>query len=189
VDEPGQYAQRCCLLTRTGGPAPPTAASQPCSVDMDSPGIVVRPIEDDARRTRVLPVFFRRGGRSHSTAPSARKGHGWSVAMDLLPFERSTALWTKAAYLRRRLHDLVEVVPADTLDPATLGAAVQLLARLPGASRATQYRLAAGERLGPETSIDKVLVASAEQAVFDLVQAGLAPEVLLGDESHRSAVA
>ena len=36
-------------------------------------------------------------------------------------------------------------------------------------SRATQHRMAAGEHLGPETSIDKVLLATAEQAVFDLV--------------------
>ncbi len=49
-------------------------------------------------------------------------------------------------------------------------------------SRATQYRLAAGEHLGPETSVDKVLVASAEQAVFDLVDDGLGPDVAAGDD-------
>jgi alkylation response protein AidB-like acyl-CoA dehydrogenase len=42
--------------------------------------------------------------------------------------------------------------------------------------------MASGEHLGAETSIDKVLVASAEQAVYDLVNEGLAPEVLLGDD-------
>ena len=45
-------------------------------------------------------------------------------------------------------------------------------------SRATQRRLAAGETLGAETSIDKVLVATAEQAVFDLVAEGLATDVV-----------
>ena len=49
-------------------------------------------------------------------------------------------------------------------------------------SRATQHRLAAGDRLGPETSIDKVLVATAEQAVFDLAADGLAAEVAIGDD-------
>ena len=38
-------------------------------------------------------------------------------------------------------------------------------------SRATQHRLAAGETLGAETSIDKVLVATAEQATYDAVAA------------------
>ena len=36
--------------------------------------------------------------------------------------------------------------------------------------------------LGPETSIDKVLLATAEQAVFDLVADVLAPEVTTGDD-------
>jgi len=43
--------------------------------------------------------------------------------------------------------------------------------------------MAAGERLGPETSVDKILLATAEQALFDLVAAGLADDVLLGDDS------
>ena len=42
--------------------------------------------------------------------------------------------------------------------------------------------MADGERLGPETSIDKVLVAEAEQAVFDLAASALAPAVLFGDD-------
>ena len=42
-------------------------------------------------------------------------------------------------------------------------------------SRATVHRMAAGETLGVETSIDKVLLASSEQAVFDLV-ADVLPE-------------
>jgi alkylation response protein AidB-like acyl-CoA dehydrogenase len=37
-------------------------------------------------------------------------------------------------------------------------------------SRATQHRLAAGETLGAETSIDKVLVATAEQSTYDAVR-------------------
>ncbi len=49
-------------------------------------------------------------------------------------------------------------------------------------SRATQRRLAAGETLGAETSVDKVLVATAEQAVFDLVAEGLGADVALGDD-------
>ena len=39
----------------------------------------------------------------------------------------------------------------------------------------------AGARLGPETSIDKVLVASAEQAVFDLVEEALSADIVLDD--------
>jgi alkylation response protein AidB-like acyl-CoA dehydrogenase len=42
--------------------------------------------------------------------------------------------------------------------------------------------LAAGETLGPETSVDKVLLATAEQAVFDLVAEGLGTQVAMGDD-------
>jgi alkylation response protein AidB-like acyl-CoA dehydrogenase len=48
-------------------------------------------------------------------------------------------------------------------------------------SRSTQHRLARGERLGPETSVDKVLLATVEQAVFDLAADALAAEVSIGD--------
>jgi alkylation response protein AidB-like acyl-CoA dehydrogenase len=58
----------------------------------------------------------------------------------------------------------------------------QILYAFRARSRATQHRLHAGEQLGPETSIDKVLVASAEQAVFDLVEEGLAADVTIGDD-------
>ena len=42
--------------------------------------------------------------------------------------------------------------------------------------------MADGGRLGPETSIDKVLLATTEQAVFDLVADALAADVAMGDD-------
>jgi alkylation response protein AidB-like acyl-CoA dehydrogenase len=63
-----------------------------------------------------------------------------------------------------------------------VGEVIELLWALRARSRATQYRLAAGETLGAETSVDKVLVATAEQAVFDLAAEGLGPSLALGDD-------
>jgi alkylation response protein AidB-like acyl-CoA dehydrogenase len=111
-----------------------------------------------------------------------QEGQGWSVAMDLLPFERSTSLWHRGAYLHQRLQRLLEAAPEDALDAHELGQMAQLLYAFRARSRATQYRLARGERLGPETSIDKVLLASAEQGIFELVAEGLATEIRLGDD-------
>ena len=102
--------------------------------------------------------------------------------MDLLPYERSTALWHRAAYLQQRLAGLLRAAPVGTLDPADVGEVAQLLFALRARSRSTQRRLASGERLGPETSIDKVLVATAEQAVFDLVADGLSVSLGTGDD-------
>jgi alkylation response protein AidB-like acyl-CoA dehydrogenase len=104
------------------------------------------------------------------------------VAMDLLPHERSTALWHRAAYLHQRLQHLLEAAPDGALDPFEVGEAAEQVYALRARSRQTQRRLAVGERLGPETSIDKVLVATAEQAVFDLVESALSVEVAIGDD-------
>ena len=57
-----------------------------------------------------------------------------------------------------------------------------LLFALRARSRATQYRMDAGEKLGPETSVDKVLMATAEQAVFDVAADALAEELCIGQD-------
>ena len=176
-----QYAERCVLLTRTGTPESAHRGITALFVDMASPGIDVRPIEAMHGAAEFSEVYF-----DDVAVPVDRtlgeEGQGWAVAMDLLPYERSTALWHRAGYLQRRMQDLLDTVRADTLEPAAVGQVTHLLFALRARSRATQYRMAAGEHLGPETSIDKVLVAAAEQAVFDLVADGLGPEVSVGDD-------
>jgi alkylation response protein AidB-like acyl-CoA dehydrogenase len=181
-----QYAQRCVLLTRTGTLDSAHRGITALFVDMDSPGITVRPITTMHGSDEFSEVFF-----DEVAVPFDRtlgqEGDGWAVAMDLLPYERSTSLWHRAAFLHRRLQELVDAAPPGSLDPARLGEVVQLLYAFRARSRGTQYRMAAGEPLGPETSIDKVMLATTEQAVFDLVAEVLAEEVTVGDDvaSHR----
>ena len=176
-----QYADRCVLLTRTGDADSAHRGITALFVDMDSPGIEVRPIETMHGAPEFSEVFF-----DGVVVPFERtlgeEGQGWSVAMDLLPYERSTALWHRAAYLQQRLAGLLQAAGPGALDPADVGEVTQLLYALRARSRSTQRRLAAGEHLGPETSIDKVLVATAEQALFDLVAAGLSTRVGIGDD-------
>jgi len=176
-----QYAQRCVLLTRTGTPESAHRGITAFFIDMDTPGISVRPIETMHGSPEFCEVFY-----DDVFVPADRLlgevDGGWSVAMDLLPYERSTALWHRAAYLQERLGRLVATAPLGSLDPSALGETTQALWAFRARSRATQRRLAAGEELGPETSVDKVLLAGAEQAVFDLVAEGLGSEVVLGDD-------
>jgi alkylation response protein AidB-like acyl-CoA dehydrogenase len=175
-----QYAQRCVLLTRTGLPESAHKGITALFVDMDSPGITTRPIETMHGVEEFSEVFF-----DDVAVPFERTlgkaGEGWSVAMDLLPFERSTALWHRGAYLYRRMAQMLSCAPAGALTPAEVGRAAQNLFAFRARSRATQHRLAAGEQLGAETSVDKILLATAEQEVFDLVAHGLADDVLSGD--------
>ncbi len=176
-----QFAQRCVLLTRTGTPESAHRGITALFVDMDTPGITVRPIETMHGALEFCEVFF-----DDVAVPFDRTlgdvGQGWSVAMDLLPYERSTSLWHRGAYLYRRLELLLAAAPPGAVPAAEVGEVFQQLYALRARSRATQHRLAAGERLGPETSVDKILLATAEQAVFDLVADGLADDVLLGDD-------
>ena len=177
-----QYAQRCVLLVRTGTAEDAHRGISALFVDMDSPGITVRPIETMHGRAEFSEVFF-----DGVEVPDGRllgePGQGWAVAMDLLPFERSTALWHRGAFLLRRLQDLVRTAPEGALRADQVGRVVADLFALRSRSRSTLRRLDAGERLGPETSIDKILLASCEQAVFDLAADALAEQVALGDDA------
>ena len=176
-----QYAQRCVLLTRTGAPDSAHRGITALFVDMDSPGITVRPIKTMHGLEEFSEVFF-----DDVEVPLDRTlgevNGGWAVAMGLLPYERSTALWHRGTLAQTRLQQLLDELPEDGLTPAAVGEAASLLYAFRARSRATQHRLAAGQALGPETSIDKVLLATTEQAIFDLVSEGLSDKVLTGDD-------
>ena len=107
---------------------------------------------------------------------------GWAVAVSILPYERSSCFWQRIAYLYRRLQLLVDAAPDDVRTAAVVGDVFVHLHALRARSRATQHRLAAGATLGAETSIDKVLVATAEQATYDAVRR-LLPGVVETDDT------
>src|SRR5258708_11331975 len=164
-----QYASRCVLLTR---PAPGHDGITALFVDMDTPGISVRPLRTMHGVDEFAEVFF-----DDVIVPGdrmlGRPGDGWRLAMDLLPYERSTCFWHRIAYLYTRLDRLLAEAAfplgADTAE-ADLGAAYLALHVARCRSLATQRRLNEGARLGPETSIDKVLLAAAEQRLYDTLR-------------------
>ncbi|MGW6421580.1 acyl-CoA dehydrogenase family protein [Nocardia sp. NPDC055053] len=175
-----QYAARCVLLTRTG---PGHDGITAFFVDMDTPGITVRPLRTMHGVDEFAEVFF-----DEVVVPGDRMlgapGDGWRIAMDLLPHERSTCFWHRIAYLFTRL-DRVLAQVGDHDDDA-LGAAYLALHTARCRSLGTQRRLAEGARLGPETSIDKVLLAGAEQQLFDLARDLLPGAVELDDGPWRT---
>ena len=180
-----QFAQRCVLLTRTGTVESAHRGITALFVDMDASGITVRPIETMDGEQEFAEVFF-----DDVLVPFDRtlgeEDKGWAFAMDLLPYERSTSLWQRAAFLHRRLGALVAAAEPGAIDPVALGQVTQAVYAFRARSRATQHRMASGQPLGPETSIDKVLLATAEQALFDLVAESLPDEVILGDDPESA---
>ena len=176
-----QYADRCVLLTRTGPSDARHRAITAFFVDMDTPGITVRPIEMLNGVREFAEVFF-----DDVVVPADRVlgdvNGGWAVAMSILPYERSSCFWQRIAYLYRRLERLVQAAPDDVRSAEVIGNAYVQLHALRARSRLTQHRLAAGETLGAETSIDKVLVAAGEQATYDAALR-LLPGVVETDDS------
>jgi alkylation response protein AidB-like acyl-CoA dehydrogenase len=164
-----QYADRCVLLTRTGAPDTRHRGITAFFVDMDTPGITVAPLEMINGVQEFAEVFFDDVVVSTDRMLGDLHG-GWSVAMSILPYERSSCFWQRIAYLYRRLELLIEAAPNDDRTAEVVGDAYVELHALRARSRATQHRLAAGATLGPETSIDKVLVATAEQTTYDAVR-------------------
>jgi alkylation response protein AidB-like acyl-CoA dehydrogenase len=175
-----QFSQRCVLLTRT---APGHAGITAFFVDMDTPGVTVRPLRTMHGVDEFCEVYF-----DDVVVPGdrmlGRPGDGWQLAMDLLPFERSTCFWHRIAYLYTRFDRLLAQTTTPDAD-AELGAAYLALHTVRCRSAASQHRLADGATLGPETSIDKVLLAAAEQRLYDTAHDLLPGVIELDDSSWR----
>jgi alkylation response protein AidB-like acyl-CoA dehydrogenase len=175
-----QYSERCVLLTRTGPADSRHRGITAFFVDMDSPGIRVAPLEMINGEREFAEVFF-----DDVRVPADRMlgelNGGWAVAMSILPYERSSCFWQRIAYLYRRLQKLVDAAPDDDRAAETVGNAFLQLHALRARSRATQHRLAAGATLGAETSIEKVLLATAEQTTYDAARRLLSGVVEMDD--------
>jgi alkylation response protein AidB-like acyl-CoA dehydrogenase len=176
-----QYSSRCVLLTRTGAPESRHRGITAFFVDMDTPGITVRPIEMINGDHEFAEVFF-----DDVVVPGDRMlgelNGGWAIAMSILPLERSSSFWHRSAFLDDRMQQLVERSADDVHSATVLGEALQDLYAFRARSRLTQYRLAEHGTLGPETSVDKILVATAEQRLFDAIRE-LAPGLVELDDS------
>ena len=182
-----QYATRCVLLARTGDADTPNhEAISAFFVDLDTPGVTVRPLQTMHDVDEFCEVYF-----DDVAVPAERMlgnpGDGWRLAMDLLPYERSTCFWQRIAYLYSRFDALIaEVRGLGTASDSDLGDAYLALHTLRCRSRATQLRFADGQKLGPETSIDKVLLAGAEQTLYDTVRDLLPGAVELDNSAWRT---
>ena len=186
-----QYSHRCILLTRTGDAATPThQAITAFFVDLDSPGVAVRPLRTMHDVDEFCEVYF------DDVVVDAHRmlggpGDGWRLAMDLLPYERSTCFWQRIAYLYARLDALIVDVKkagaalSSEMD-SDLGEAYLALHTLRCRSRDTQHHLDEGHKLGPDTSIDKVLLATAEQRLYDAVKDLLPGSIELDDSDWRT---
>ncbi|EID11782.1 acyl-CoA dehydrogenase family protein [Mycolicibacterium phlei] len=181
----GARADRIVMLARTGTLEDRHRGLTMLLVDLDSPGIERRPIELASGKEELAEEFF-----SDVVVDESRVigevGGGWAVAMDLLQYERGTYAWMRMAAATARLNDLIgELRTTKTRDAAVVGKAYLRLAALRARTSSTLRALAAGEVVGAQTSVDKLLLSAAEQEVHDAAARLRRTEFLLDDAGAR----
>jgi len=180
-----QFASRCIVLARTGEPGSGSRGISAFLVDMDTPGITASPLQTMAGVDEFCSTSF-----VDVTVPASRllgvEGGGWKVAGHILSCERGPIFWQRSAWLAWHLNQLLSMAH-DQKAQAAVGEAYQLLWAFRARSLGTQRRIAGGTLPGPEASIDKILVAAADQAVFDTARELLGGSLELGDSPDAAA--
>jgi alkylation response protein AidB-like acyl-CoA dehydrogenase len=175
------HAARCIVLARTEGPGSGSRGITAFFVDMDSPGVHVRPLQTMADVDEFCEVFFDDVRVCQNRMLGARAS-GWKVAQHILACERGPIFWQRSSWLLYHLGEVAGLAdPRDESAVRTLGEAFADVFALRARSRVTQHLVAAGDLRGPESSVDKVLIAAADRAVFDACRLVLAGPVELED--------
>ncbi len=167
----GSTATRLLVLTRTGTAESRHRGLSMILLDVDTPGVTVRPIALASGRRELAEVFF-----DDVRVPRERLvgglGDGWAVTMFLMQYERGMygyAALTKMLTLLGRLREAMTASIAPAADREHFARVFISVAAAQARSAATVQRLASGESLGPDSSIDKLLFARAELDVNDLI--------------------
>jgi alkylation response protein AidB-like acyl-CoA dehydrogenase len=184
----GSMSDKTCALVRTG-PEGHRGISM-FLIDLDSPGIEVRATRASSDRNEFAETFF-----DDVFVPGDRVvgevNDGWGIAMTLLQWERGMYAWQRQCVLHARLAELARSIPHPNPGEArAIADAWVRVTALRSAAARTVRRLAGGENPGPEISVDKVLLATTEQAVEDLFRLLDPAGFVLGDtdrdDLHRA---
>ncbi|OBH82564.1 acyl-CoA dehydrogenase [Mycobacterium scrofulaceum] len=176
----GAVADWCFLLCRTEPDARKHAGISVLLVPMSTPGIEVRPIVNAARNREFTEITF-----DNVDVPAGNllggRGEGWSIANQLLAYERGPSDINWIGRLKTQLRRLEDDVRVGWLEDspsarARLGQAyVELRALQIKVMRSLTERQN-GRLPGPEGSVDKLLMTRADQffahAMMDLSASG-----------------
>lgn len=177
-----QWAKWCMLLTRTDGDAPKHKGLTYFLLDMEQPGVTVRPLKQITGESEFNELFL-----EEARIPDANVvggvGNGWKVALTTLMNERAGLGFALQVRMRQYLDDLLAAADergllenaayADKLaDLHTRCEAVRLLA-WKGLTDVEKYG-----QPGPEGSLVKWLWSDTNQQATQLAADLLGPEAL-----------
>jgi alkylation response protein AidB-like acyl-CoA dehydrogenase len=168
-----QFARWAILLARSDPAAPKHRGITYLVLDMETPGITIRPLRQITGSTEFSEVFLDavRVPRGHLIGAP---GQGWEIAMQTLAHERGTGFAFKEQVLQKiAVEDLVALARARgrTADPVVRQAIaagwidVEIMGLM---NRRTLTRLARAEEPGPESSLVKLFWASLTQRLHQL---------------------
>lgn len=169
--------QAMLALVRTDPGTERQAGLSQLMIDLDLPGISVRPIIDMTGEHHFNEVFFD-DALIPLEALVGDEGEGWKQAMAELAYERSGP----ERYLSTHMlfAELVDVIGADPPEPVAqlIGRLAAEILTLRQMSMSTAAKLAAGEDPVIEASIVKDLGNAFEQAMPRLIQASVDADLL-----------
>jgi alkylation response protein AidB-like acyl-CoA dehydrogenase len=181
----GHIAQYCLLLARTDPSLPKHKGISAMIVDMQSPGITVRPLRQITGDAEFNEVFF-----DNVRVPRANLvgeiNDGWNVAITILMFERLNTASLLEIQTKIALDELIDTArrtlrngrPA-TEDPTIRQKLAQIytdveILRLSTYRSITRFQC--GQRPGPEGSIDKLFWSETTQRLFEVGMEILGPQ-------------
>jgi alkylation response protein AidB-like acyl-CoA dehydrogenase len=179
----GHISRWCTVLARTGTAEERHRGLTMFWLDLQTGGVEVRPIACASGRNEVAEVFLD-GVPVPKDHVVGEVGSGWEAVMYLMQFERGSFAWLRQAWLHTRLAAALAAGSASDVNASLVGDAYLSLCALRERALAVLLRLARGDQVGPESSIAKILLAEAEQAVFDAVGQLLSPGFDLGDDGE-----
>jgi alkylation response protein AidB-like acyl-CoA dehydrogenase len=170
----GQFSRWCGVLARTEPDAPRHKGISLFIMDMESPGIDLRPMVQITGHAEFCEMFL-----DDVVVPRenllGERGQGWKIAMHVVAHERGTAAVARQVTLRTWFDRLVGDTAAVRIDERPLlddqrtqaslaRALVEIEALRHHASR-TMSPFLNGDPVGPESSTVKLLLARAEQTL------------------------
>ncbi len=178
------YAHAMLALVRTQAGSERQAGLSQLMIDLDTPGVTVRPIIDLVGDHHFNEVFFDDALVPHS-ALVGEEGNGWTQATAELALERSgPERYLSSHALLVELIDAVKGAPDDNLR-RFIGQATAQLWTLRQMSMSVAAKLAAGEDPSVEAAVIKDLGNSYEQELPRALQAVLSADLLGTDTLSR----
>ncbi len=174
----GHLSQRSVLMARSGEPG--HRGITMVLLDLDQDGVEVRPIRTEDGENHLAEIFMD-GAAITGDRVIGQLGEGWAIAMYMLQWERAAWGWQQQGKFHQHLETTLRQTEATTVDLAGLGRTYVAQAALRSRTRESVNRLAREESLGPDTSIDKLLLVEAELATWNTIRHLRRPGIELGD--------